>query len=250
MRLWVQDGPPSKRQKTSTGKGKVEREQTKTKVAATRKRVEEHKKTADSRAIVPTRQSPGVSRGDNKGMVLYSKNTNAGQVLLTPVRELRSGTRSNATTAQKKAPANFNKTPTSKKPTVNAPTSKGTINGSSPLTRSQQLEVAVTPEPSWDVRRLSTRSHQKESYSPQVAVRGNPPSSRSSKKEVLVSPEVTVQGKIYSRRSHHKEAIESPPSSARGKALAIIPLTKEEPQTRARTRSQILAAKKVSISCL
>ena len=248
MWLWLQDVPPSKRQKTSTAEGKVEREQTKTKSAATSPPVREHKMTPEPLAIAPTRKSLGGSRNSNKGLVLYSKNTGSGQVLDTPVRELRSRTGSNASSAQKKAPVNSSKTPALKKPAVNAPTSKDTKIGSSPLTRSQQIEVAVTPEPSWDVRRLSTRLQQKEaSQSLQDAAREKTPSSRSSKKELVVSLQGTVQGKTYSRRSQHKEATKTTRNPARGKALAIIALPKEEPQTRARTRSQILAAKKVCI---
>ena len=249
MRLWIQDGPPSKRQKTNTPKAKVEREQTKTKVAPAKTPVQERKKTPEPLGITSTRQSARASRSNSKGLVLYSKNTGTGQDLITPGRELRSGTRSNPSTTQTKVPVN-SKTPASKKATVNTPTSKDIMNGSSPLTRSKRNEAAVTPEPSWDVRRLPTSLQKESSESPLNTVRGNTPLTRSVKKELVGASQDSVRGKTPSRRSQPKSKIEVSRNSVSEKALAIIVQPKEEPQTRARTRAQILAVKKVCISDL
>lgn len=218
--------PYSKRQRTS----KVDREQTKTKVAAAG--------NPEPLAISQTRRS-GTSKNDDKGMVVYSKSKDTGLTVVTPTRELRSATRSNANAALTKVPVI---TPASK---TRTPTSKATAEGSSPLTRSQQIEVAVTPELTWDVRRQSTRLQQKEvSQSPPDSGRGKKtPSSRFSKKEVVESSQDTLKRKTPSRSQH--KVIETPEHS---KALAIIPLLKDAPETRSRTRSQRLAATKVRIS--
>jgi len=166
-------------------------------------------------------------------MVIYS-----GQSLVTPTRELRSATRSNANVAQTKVPVKSSTAPVPKTRTANARVS---LNGSSPLTRSQQKEGAVLPELTWDVRRQSTRLQQKEvSPNPQDLGRGKTLSSRLSKKEMLESAKDTFRIKTPSRRSQHKEVMKTPV----GNDLAIVLL----PETRSRTRSQMIAATKVLIS--
>jgi len=219
----------------------VEREHIKTPVAAGGNPVLPHKKTPQPLATSQTKRS-GASRNDQKGMVIYSKERHSGQSLVTPTRELRTATRSNANAAQTKVPVKSSTAPVLKTRSANA---RASLNVSSPLTRSQQKEAAVLPELTWDVRRQSSRLQQKEvctTPNPQDLGKGKTLSSRLSKKEMLESAKDTLRRKTPSRRSQHKDVMKTPV----GNDLAIVLV----PETRSRTRSQMLAATKVLISNL